>query len=216
MAPGSEQRIYKNPLPDWETLVKKYDKDGNGELSKDEFPDDLALIRRLDSGNAPSGAIVTVKMFFDRMLDTDKNNQVSKSEWEVMLKRRLQPAALPHGLLAVRLAGKKDATQASVAWMEERAVPELPVPLVYRDRVYAVTNGGIVSVFEEATGKLVYRGRRGAAREGCTTHRLSPPEVTSTSLPAMGYHRHSGRRRQARCSRAQRFRRAHIRHACDR
>jgi outer membrane protein assembly factor BamB len=47
-------------------------------------------------------------------------------------------------------------------WKDPRAVPEVPVPLVYQGRVYTVTNGGTVSVFEKASGKLVYRSRLGA------------------------------------------------------
>ena len=38
-----------DPMPSWETLLEKYDKDGNGKLSKDEFPDDLAIARRVDA-----------------------------------------------------------------------------------------------------------------------------------------------------------------------
>ena len=48
-------------------------------------------------------------------------------------------------------------------WAEQRAVPEVPVPLSYRGRIYAVTHGGIVTVMDEASGKLVYRGRLGAS-----------------------------------------------------
>ena len=40
--------------------------------------------------------------------------------------------------------------------------PRSSRPLAYRGRVYAVTNGGIVSVLDEASGKLIYRGRLGA------------------------------------------------------
>lgn len=146
----------RDPVPDWSALIAKYDKDGNGEVSNGEFPDDLAFSRRIDGDKIP-GAVITYKRFFG-MLDGDKNRQLSKSEWETVLKFVLQPPQAPHGLLAVRLGAKQE-----VAWMEERAVPEVPVPLVYRDRVYTVTNGGIVSILDEATGKLIHRGRLGAA-----------------------------------------------------
>ena len=74
----------------------------------------------------------------------------------------LQPKPDPAGLIAIRLGGDKDMTKDNVAWSELRAVPEIPVPLVYRGRVYAATNGGIVTALDEASGKLVYRGRLGA------------------------------------------------------
>ena len=150
----------RDPVPDWDALLKKYDKDGNGQVSKEEFPDDLAFTRRVDGEKIP-GAVVTYKRFFDA-IDTDKNNQISKAEWETVLKYFLQESKTPGGLLAIRMNGGKNISEKSVAWMEERGVPEVPVPLVYRDRVYAVTNGGTVTVLDEATGKLIYRGRLGA------------------------------------------------------
>jgi len=151
----------RDPVPDWDALLKKYDKDGNGQVSQNEFPDELAIVRRVD-GEKISGAVVTYKRFFGGM-DSDKNGQLSKSEWENIQKFIGQPPTAPGGLLAIRMGGGKDVTEKSVAWSEARAVPEVPVPLVYRDRVYTVTNGGIVTVLDEATGKLIYRGRLGAA-----------------------------------------------------
>ena len=150
----------RDPIPDWDTLLQKYDKDGNGMLSKDEFPGDLAIARRVDAGTTP-GAVVTFKQFF-AMLDMNKDGQLSKAEWEFVSTMVTQAPPMPSGLLAIRLGGEKDVTTSNVLWKEQRAVPEVPVPLVYKDRVYTVTNGGIVSVFEKASGKLIYRSRLGA------------------------------------------------------
>jgi outer membrane protein assembly factor BamB len=150
----------KDPVPSWEELLQKYDKDSNGTLSATEFPADLAVARRVDAGNTP-GAIVTFKQFFG-LIDMNKDGQIAKNEWEFVLKMIVNAPPVPSGLLAIRLGGEKDVTKSNVVWREERAVPEVPVPLVYRDRVYTVTNGGIVSVFDEASGKLIYRARLGA------------------------------------------------------
>ena len=156
---GSDPDL-RDPVPGWDELIKKYDKDGNGSLSQEEFPEDLAIARRVD-GRGTTGAIVTFKMFFG-MLDLNKDGQLSKAEWEFVSKMILQPKPDPAGLIAIRLGGDKDMTKDNVAWSELRAVPEIPVPLVYRGRVYAATNGGIVTALDEASGKLVYRGRLGA------------------------------------------------------
>lgn len=53
-------------------------------ISQDEFPDDLAISRRVDAANVP-GAIVTIKGFFDRMVDRDHDGQVSEAEWNAFL-----------------------------------------------------------------------------------------------------------------------------------
>lgn len=156
---GSDPDL-RDPIPDWEKLLEKYDKDGNGMLSKEEFPGDLAVARRVDAAATP-GAVVTFKQFFS-MLDLNKDGQLSKAEWEFVSKFFTQPPSMPSGLLAIRMGGEKDVTKSNVVWKDQHAVPEVPVPLVYQDRVYTVTNGGIVSVFEEGSGKLLYRSRLGA------------------------------------------------------
>jgi outer membrane protein assembly factor BamB len=67
-----------------------------------------------------------------------------------------------HGLLAIRPGGEGDVSGTHVRWRENRSVPEVPTPLVYRDRVYTVRDGGVVSCMEAQTGKLLYRERLGA------------------------------------------------------
>lgn len=158
---GGGEAELRDPIPDWKTLLAKYDKNGDGVITKDEFPDDLALARRIDAGRTP-GAVVTFKRFFDLFIDTNKDGKLSQSEWETVLKMIAAPTPVAHGLLAIRLSGEKDGARADVAWSEERGVPEVPVPLAYRGRVYAVTNGGTVSALDEASGQLVYRARLGA------------------------------------------------------
>jgi outer membrane protein assembly factor BamB len=150
----------RDPVPSWDELIEKYDRDGSGSLSKEEFPADLAIARRVDAGQTP-GAVVTFRQFFGQ-LDMNKDGQVSKAEWEFVSQMIAQPMPYASGLLAIRLGGEKDMSKQSVVWSEPRGVPEVPVPLVYRGHVYAVTNGGIVSLLDQTSGKLVYRGRLGA------------------------------------------------------
>ena len=67
-----------------------------------------------------------------------------------------------HGLLAVRRGGSGDVTATHVAWSEKTAIPEVPTPLAYQNRIYLVRNGGILTCLDAATGTLVYRARVGA------------------------------------------------------
>ena len=104
---------------------------------------------------------MTFKRFYE-MLDGNKDGKIQEAEWEIILKFLTQPPPIPHGIMAVRLGGENDVTKTNIVWSEERAVPEVPAPLVYKERVYTVTNGGIASVLDAKTGKLIYRGRLGA------------------------------------------------------
>jgi outer membrane protein assembly factor BamB len=63
------------------------------------------------------------------------------------------------GVMAVRPNGDGNQTLSAIAWTEPRNVPEVPAPLFYRDRVYTISNGGIISCMNAKTGKLLFRGR---------------------------------------------------------
>jgi outer membrane protein assembly factor BamB len=46
-----------------------------------------------------------------------------------------------------------------VAWKESKGVPEVPSPVVWRDRVYAIRSGGLLVCRELDSGKLIYEER---------------------------------------------------------
>jgi outer membrane protein assembly factor BamB len=146
------------PIPSFDELLKKYDKDGDGMISKDEFPDDLSILKRVDAGDLP-GADVKFKMFFDQ-LDMNKDGKLSRVEWAMVTAFSKQ--VVEHGLFAIKAGGEGNVSNTHVAWREKKAAPEVPSPLYYRDRVYQVRDGGIVSCSDAETGKLIYRERLGA------------------------------------------------------
>ncbi len=150
-------------MPSWADLLAKYDKDGDGFVSKSEFPPtDFAWMRRVESESTP-GAVSWVRF---EQFDSDRDGKVTKDEWETGVKRLPGPAPAttptPRGLLAIKLGGAGDMTEKSVLWSERRAVPEVPAPLIFQGRVYGVTNGGILTVIDESSGKMIYRSRLGA------------------------------------------------------
>ena len=95
------------------------------------------------------------------LLDADKNAELTAPEWAGLL-AVIEKNTIDHGLLAIRAGGRGDVTASQVVWRENRAIPEVPSPLVYENRVYYVRNGGIITCLDSATGRLVYRTRLGA------------------------------------------------------
>ena len=88
-----------------------------------------------------------------------------RAQWDAILKGTIefvQGPMMQSGVLAVRVGGKGDVTKSHVAWAESRGVPEVPSPLLYKDRLYLVKSGGTVISREAATGKTVFQGRLGA------------------------------------------------------
>ncbi|MGE0377647.1 MAG: PQQ-binding-like beta-propeller repeat protein [Planctomycetaceae bacterium] len=64
-------------------------------------------------------------------------------------------------LLAIRLDGRGDVTGDRVRWSYDRAVPETPSPIVIDSRVYFVSNKGIATALDVATGERTWTKRLG-------------------------------------------------------
>ena len=126
--------------------------------AKQEVPDDLDLFRRLEV----PGTELRLKVLFGDM-DANSDGQVSRVEWDKFLQdSREFWVQLQNGLLAIKPGGKGDVTATHILWRENKALPEVPSPLHYSERIYLVRDGGIVTCLEAKTGRLLYRGRLGA------------------------------------------------------
>ena len=153
---GSVEGEVKEP-PSFDAILKRYDKNGDGRISAQEFPTDLYLFQRLDV----SGTDLPVKFLFGR-IDENKDGQISRQEWEHFLEhgRALARQRLV-GLLAIKPGSRGDVTKTNVLWRETRGLPEVPSPLYYRERIYMVRDGGLASCLDAETGRLLFRERLG-------------------------------------------------------
>ena len=147
-------------LPDFETVLQSSDQDEDGSLSEEEFPDGLAVSARIDAGDVPGAIMKTRKGFFG-FFDQGKDGRIDRDEWTQRAEEMGQ-VRRAHGLLAVRPNGEGELPPDAVIWRENRAVSEIPSPLLYRNKVYMVTNGGIVTCMDPRTGELFFRARLGA------------------------------------------------------
>jgi outer membrane protein assembly factor BamB len=100
----------------------------------------------------------TTKEYWD-FIDLDKDGVVSEAEW----KTNLVMMAAENGLLAFRLDGKGDVGRSGLLWKYRRSVPQLPTPLLYRDVLYMINDGGILTTLEPKTGAVLKQGRLRAA-----------------------------------------------------
>jgi outer membrane protein assembly factor BamB len=147
-------------LPDFEALVKQYDKNGDMQISKSEFPDDLIVARRPEVGNVDGGQVY-LKPYFN-MVDVNKDGLIDDKEWKET-EAFVSTLSKDHGLTAIKPGGKGDITATHILWQEKTNVAEVPSPLYYDERVYMIANGGIVSCIDAENGKLLYRERLGAS-----------------------------------------------------
>jgi outer membrane protein assembly factor BamB len=123
-------------MPPFEEALVQYDDDGDGHLSRDEVAGTQAA------------------SWYD-FIDRHQDGLMNLADWDYFL------AALSstNGMLAIRLGGQGDMTDESVVWTYHRAVPQLPSPLIYRDVLYMVNDGGIVTSFDAMTGEVLDQGR---------------------------------------------------------
>ncbi len=148
------EKDQRGVFPTWAELLEKYDKDGDGLISENEFPADLFIAQRPDVPNIP-GATIFVKKFFPG-IDANHDGKLQKEEWEAVLKGL---TGFPdHGLLAL----KPDGSAAKTVWQQKTGIPEVPSPLLYRSRIFLTRNGGVVTCLDAEGGQVNYRSRVGA------------------------------------------------------
>lgn len=148
------------PYPTFAEVVSRGDKNGDGMIEESEFPDDIATTRRIDLDGV-EGASMKMGKWAIRNADQDKNGKVTATEWDALIAKWGQ-FTRDHGVIAVKLGGEGDVTKTHVLWRETKNVPEIPAPLYYEDRLFTVTNGGIMTCLNATTGEVVFRGRLGA------------------------------------------------------
>ncbi|MBI3467405.1 MAG: PQQ-like beta-propeller repeat protein, partial [Planctomycetes bacterium] len=61
--------------------------------------------------------------------------------------------------LAIRPGGHGDVTDTHVAWRARRGAPYVPSPILYRDRLYMVNDGGNATCYDALSGKLIWQTR---------------------------------------------------------
>jgi outer membrane protein assembly factor BamB len=125
--------------PDEFSRVTKYDKNKDGKVALDELSEEkidekiwAKIVKSIDHhyGNG------------DRAVD--------EAEW----KRSLGASTTLGGLNAVKLGGSGDLTEKAAQWRVMKGMPYVTSPLLYRDVIYIIRNGGILASYNPASGEM--------------------------------------------------------------
>ncbi len=130
--PGAQEIV-----PSFQEALAKLDLNKDGKLSKEEITDPSAESR------------------FDEYLDLDNTGFLEERDWKQYQERRLGE----NGLRAYRLGGKGDLTETNLLWKNARSLPNVPSPLVYRDVLYTLKEGGILTSYNRRTGEIFKQAR---------------------------------------------------------
>jgi outer membrane protein assembly factor BamB len=146
-------------LPSFDELLKKYDKNKDGKLSRNEIPADLVLFTR---GRADKvGDFAAVRDIMGRF-SKNKDGSLDRQGWNAMLAKMntlIKPFHI--AVAGIRLDGKGDLHKPQLIWQSSKLVPEVPSPLYYQGRLYLVNERGLVTCRDPKTGKEMYRERLG-------------------------------------------------------
>ena len=128
-----ENRVY---IDDFETTLSKQDTNRNGSIDKGEMPKQVAS-------------------WLFPFVDLDGDSLLAASDWAFL------EAVLSNlnGMLAIRLGGEGNMTNSNMLWQYRKSVPQLPSPLLYKDVLYMINDGGITTSFQPESGEVIKQGR---------------------------------------------------------
>ncbi len=146
-------------FPDFEALASERDRNQDNLIDKEELTG-FEFLTYPEKGIEVSGVVQAVNWF--GFYDQNGNEYIDSTEWTAILEM-CEASYLKQGIKALRTDGEGDITLSGFAWSERDQVPHVTSPLFYRDRVYMIKSGGILSCFQAEDGALLYSDRIGAA-----------------------------------------------------
>ena len=124
------------PVPSFEEGLATDDANHDGFVAKDEAHDTRAK---------------TAWVF----IDLDANGKLDRNEWDKY--RALMTSE--NALLAYKLGGSGDLTASNLLWKYQRAIPQLPSIVVYQGVLYMISDAGVLTTLDPATGKVFKQAR---------------------------------------------------------
>ena len=152
---GEEERI--GVIPNFESMVKINDSDKDGLINEEEIPEDMVVISRPEMEEVN----VYLKVLFGAF-DVNMDKTIDQEEWDKTIEW-FTTFYGESGLMALRPQGSGELPMSQVLWKEKGKVSEVPTPIYYKDCVYMIKNGGIITCADAESGTVLYRERLGAS-----------------------------------------------------
>ena len=147
----------RNQFPDFIELLSEYDENQDMKISKEEGAGFTFL---MDPEKPVQGSmtLAAASGFWDK----NNDSLIDSTEWK-FLEIFLESFYQKQGIKAIKLGGEGDVTIEHFLWGSTDNVPHVTSPLIYKNRVYMIRSGGILSCFQADKGNLLFYERIGAA-----------------------------------------------------
>ncbi len=146
--------------PSYDKLLKDFDKDGDGKISREE-------------GEKGFGG------FFDNQ-DANKNGFVEREEFEMIMKFMAQGK---NSAFALKPGGSGDVSETHVLWKKTKGLPYIATAIAYGGQYLMIRDGGIVTAYDPKTGDEIYQRRVAAAGSYYASPVAAGGNIYFTSLP---------------------------------
>jgi outer membrane protein assembly factor BamB len=133
---GGSDTGQQEDIPAFEDVLKMWDANHDGKLSKEEVPDKKIA----STWNE---------------VDLDLSGFLEERDWNMYRSKR----ASQNGMNAFRLGGTGDMTGKSLIWRYTKSLPNAVSPLLYNDVLWLAKEGGIMTALDPANGNVYKQAR---------------------------------------------------------
>jgi outer membrane protein assembly factor BamB len=127
---------------------------------KPDYPAFDALLQELDTnkdGKLSAEEWSKHALYKDHFgwVDTDRDGFITRAEWD----KRLTESVTEYGVTGSIIGGIGDRTESNLVWRYKKSFSQVTTPLVYRDVLYLLKGGGIITTLNPKTGDVLKTGR---------------------------------------------------------
>ena len=137
---GGADTGQQEDVPPLAEVLKLWDANHDGKLSKEEIPDQKITKNWEET-------------------DLDGDGYLGERDWKFYQSKR----SVQNGVNAFRLGGRGDMTEKNRLWRYTKSLPNVPSPLLYENVLYLVKEGGILTALDPTTGEVLKQGRLAGA-----------------------------------------------------